>query len=267
MYKERIGVLDDHHKFLCDNEYIHKGYRLHFNTFQKIMKSVFLIHNETVNIWTHVLGGLLFICLLLYFIFSTDYSSNSLHYINYISALQTDFSSTRTAIHESLTQLLHEVREFPLCGTIETSISASYQKIFMILDQNEVKFSAEIQEVKRWPLLIFILSAIICLGCSSVCHLFGAHSKEVKKFVNSLDYAGIAILICGSFFPPIYYMFFCYDYLICTYLTAISIASLFALFISFSQEFQKPHCRWFRGVVFLILGLLGIIPMVHIIFL
>ena len=262
--KERIGAVDENHQFLYDNEYIHGGYRLYFNTSQKILKSLFLLHNETVNIWTHIFGGLLFICLLLYFIFSTDYSSNSAHYMHFISGLEHEFHSTKAAIYGSLTKLISEIKEHPLCDTFESTIYKALHEILLRLDENEAKFNAEVQIVKRWPLLVFLLSAIICLVLSSVCHLFGAHSKETKKLVNSLDYAGISILIPCSFFPPIYYIFFCYDYLVYAYLSTISVSSLLVLYVSFSQEFQKPHYRWFRGSLFLTLGLFGIVPTVHI---
>lgn len=48
-----------HHKlpdWLKDNEYLKTGHRLPLNSFQACFKSVFRIHTETGNIWTHLLG-------------------------------------------------------------------------------------------------------------------------------------------------------------------------------------------------------------------
>ncbi|KAJ5051834.1 uncharacterized protein L3040_001605 [Drepanopeziza brunnea f. sp. 'multigermtubi'] len=46
-----------------DNEYITSGYRAPSRSICKSLKSLFRIHNETVNIYSHLLGGLLFTCL------------------------------------------------------------------------------------------------------------------------------------------------------------------------------------------------------------
>ena len=66
-----------------------------------------------------------------------------------------------------------------------------------------------LQKVSRWPLIVFLISAIICFSMSSLYHLFNAHSHHVYKLMSRFDYAGISLLICGSFFPPIYYMYYC----------------------------------------------------------
>ena len=49
-----------------DNEYIIRGYRINFNSPRKILKSLFMIHNETVNVWTHLIGTIFFIMMFFY---------------------------------------------------------------------------------------------------------------------------------------------------------------------------------------------------------
>ena len=46
-----------------DNEYIHNGYVRETNSYKEIMKSLTYLHNESVNIYTHLLPGIF--CLLL----------------------------------------------------------------------------------------------------------------------------------------------------------------------------------------------------------
>lgn len=53
-------------KFMQDNEYLHNGYRPPLPTFWACIKSIFRLHTETGNIWTHGLGALLFIGLFIY---------------------------------------------------------------------------------------------------------------------------------------------------------------------------------------------------------
>ena len=49
-----------------DNEMILSGYRINFNTMRKISRTIFMIHNETVNVWSHLIGVIFFILLISY---------------------------------------------------------------------------------------------------------------------------------------------------------------------------------------------------------
>ncbi|KAG1144425.1 hypothetical protein G6F37_007139 [Rhizopus arrhizus] len=48
-----------------ENEYILSGYRF-YQTSQACLKSIFMIHNETANIWSHLLGFIFMSCLCIY---------------------------------------------------------------------------------------------------------------------------------------------------------------------------------------------------------
>lgn len=54
--KPFIGTYEQADEYLRDNEFIHKGYRINYKTFWLVLKSLFMCHNETVNIWTHLIG-------------------------------------------------------------------------------------------------------------------------------------------------------------------------------------------------------------------
>jgi hypothetical protein len=85
------------------------------------------------------------------------------------------------------------------------------EKVDDLLDLNEMNWddSLKPRRLRRWPLFVFLVSAIICLSSSAIFHWFSAHSKTYFEFLNRLDYAGISILIAGSCFPPYYYFFYC----------------------------------------------------------
>ncbi|KAJ6231859.1 adiponectin receptor protein [Anaeramoeba flamelloides] len=53
------------------NEFINGGYRLHF-TIKDTLSSIFEIHNETINIWTHLLATMVFVYCI-YYVFTVDY--------------------------------------------------------------------------------------------------------------------------------------------------------------------------------------------------
>ncbi|KDO23110.1 hypothetical protein SPRG_11954 [Saprolegnia parasitica CBS 223.65] len=60
----RLADLDElaqhDHEFLFNNPFIRSGYRLHYTSPTQCVKSLFQLHNETWNVWTHLVGALLF---------------------------------------------------------------------------------------------------------------------------------------------------------------------------------------------------------------
>jgi adiponectin receptor len=75
--------------------------------------------------------------------------------------------------------------------------------------------------------LVFLCSAVFCLFASALFHTSTCHSEEVRQrqvFVavrrlkclvkvtrrcHAFDYSGIVVLTVGSFYPCLYYGFFC----------------------------------------------------------
>lgn len=53
--------------WLQDNDFLHKGHRMPTNSFRECFKSIFRIHTETGNIWTHLLGMIAFMGVAGYF--------------------------------------------------------------------------------------------------------------------------------------------------------------------------------------------------------
>ncbi len=62
----QVGKFHEAPHFLRDNEFIHSGYRINFDSYWKIFKSLFVLHNEFVNVWSHILGALFVVILILY---------------------------------------------------------------------------------------------------------------------------------------------------------------------------------------------------------
>jgi len=123
------------------------------------------------------------------------------------------------------------------------------------------------QLISRWPVFIFLISAIICLGCSAIFHWFSAHSEKTNDILARLDYAGISILCAGSCYPPYYFFFYCEQFYRTVYLAFISIFAASVFLYSFQKNFNKPQNRKFRGSLFLTLGISAAIPIIHLIFL
>jgi hypothetical protein len=67
-----IGDYETAPDYMKDNLHITHGYRINFNTPKKILRSLFMLHNESVNIWSHCLPALAIILFLLSFMFFID---------------------------------------------------------------------------------------------------------------------------------------------------------------------------------------------------
>ena len=67
-----LVTFDDIPDWCSNNSHIHYGYRKTHLSYMKLLKSVFSIHNETFNIWTHLIGIFLFIGVTMYYI-STNF--------------------------------------------------------------------------------------------------------------------------------------------------------------------------------------------------
>ena len=52
-----------------DNDFIRTGYRVHY-AYRTCIASIFRLHNETTNIWTHLLGTLIALTLVWHVIFT-----------------------------------------------------------------------------------------------------------------------------------------------------------------------------------------------------
>lgn len=55
-------------KWLRDNDFLVKGHRPPLNSFYSCFKSIFRVHTETGNIWTHLLGFVAFVAVAAYFL-------------------------------------------------------------------------------------------------------------------------------------------------------------------------------------------------------
>jgi adiponectin receptor len=125
--------------------------------------------------------------------------------------------------------------------------------------------SVDTHHVPHWPIFVFMVSAVICLTCSATFHLMFVHSKPVYFFLSRLDYAGITILIAGSFYPLIYYAFYCQPWARRVYLTAITVMAALTFAVTLLPAFATPKFLVFRTGIFLSLGFFGLVPVSHLV--
>lgn len=189
---------DELEEWRRDNAFILGGYRRTSNSYAASFASLFHLHNESVNIWSHLLGAVAFSAAGLYLLLSV----------------------------------------------IGPRVEEAYV-------DDVVAFAC------------FFAGAFLCLGMSATFHALINHSPAVAKWGNKLDYTGIVFLIVGSYVPALYYGFRCHPHLLELYLSMICILGLGCLAVSWIDRFRSPAWRPYRAMMFVGLGLSGVIPVAH----
>eukprot|EP01038_Epipyxis_sp_PR26KG_P014431 gene14431-19367_t len=107
----------------------------------------------------------------------------------------------------------------------------------------------------------FFACACVCLLCSTIYHWFGCLSVACHERLLRLDLCGIALLIAGSFFPGVFYGFYCYKILQQRYLAF----SFVILIIGLSAPWVNTKVQGYqlRPFIFASLVVLGFIPFTH----
>ena len=101
-----------------DNEHITHGYRINFDSPRKIFKSLFMVHNESVNIWSHFLPALIICVAIISFALIVDHQEFS-----------KDLSSYKQEISESFDHYMHALDNMTLISEMK-----------LVRDQTETEF-------------------------------------------------------------------------------------------------------------------------------
>ena len=192
-------------------------------TWREAAVSVFQLHNETLNILSHLGGFVLFALFAIYM--SLSHGSEYAH---------------------SLYERMHQLSDLAAEGL---------QRAESTLPPRQL--------VPRWPVAVFLGGAMMCLGSSAFCHTFYCVSHRLSVFIWRFDYAGIAAMIASSFYPPIFYAFMCSPRTRTAYLGCITACAAASCVTAFAERFQHPRYRAFRASLFTALGAFGVLPMGH----
>lgn len=222
--------------YMKDNEYVVKYYRAEW-PFKQALFSLFQWHNETINIWTHLLGFVLFACLTVV---------NASH------------------VSEAV-DLFGIFRTFPKGPGTNTSHDSN--SIFMNMTKpvelKHLSHEGIDQAAARWPFYVYLSGSMYCLLSSTICHLLCCHSRHANIWLLRMDYTGITTMIITSFFPPIYYIFQCQPLWQIIYLSGITLFGVFTIATLLSPALSSGKCRSYRAILFVSMGLFGLIPAFH----
>ncbi|XP_021809072.1 heptahelical transmembrane protein 1 [Prunus avium] len=231
-------------EYMKDNEFILNYYRANWPLPQALF-SVFRWHNETLNVWTHLIGFVLFLGLTMANLLRVPQVADLLGFFARSTPISAVTNVSRNFISGIVTTNLIDLKQIT---SQEMEIAAA---------------GHEMGGVAYWPFYVFLGGSLFCLLSSSICHLFSCHSHPLNLLLLRIDYAGITMMIITSFFPPIYYIFQCDPRWQFIYLGGITIMGVFTIITLLSPKLSSGKFRTFRALLFASMGLFGIVPAVH----
>ncbi|XP_057957557.1 heptahelical transmembrane protein 4-like isoform X1 [Malania oleifera] len=297
LWKKMKYQLVEYHSlpgYLRDNEFILGHYRAEW-PLKQVLLSIFSIHNETLNVWTHLIGFFLFLSLTVYTATKVP-KVVDLHSLQHIPDVlkKADLQKMHAELLTCLPSLpnmpdLHRFQEefrtslpsmdllpSPSNWHIVELLTNCLPERFSHGNHSDVCVLRSMKEdvaniiaplvrrpITRWPFFAFLGGAMFCLLASSCCHLLACHSARLSYIMLRLDYAGIAALISTSFYPPVYYSFMCNPFFCNLYMGFITLLGVATILVSLLPIFQTPKFRSVRASLFFGMGFSGIAPILH----
>eukprot|EP00252_Welwitschia_mirabilis_P011757 TRINITY_DN2617_c0_g1_i1.p1 TRINITY_DN2617_c0_g1~~TRINITY_DN2617_c0_g1_i1.p1 ORF type:complete len:385 (-),score=43.96 TRINITY_DN2617_c0_g1_i1:239-1393(-) len=246
--------------YLRDNEYILRYYRAEW-PMKQVLLSMFTIHNETLNVWTHLVGFLIFLSLTIYTVVKLPrvVDLGAISHLPHIPSRE-ELHKLQTELMSSLPSFTNKVDLQRLQAELKTALPSMHT----MTQEMAHMFSPYLQTpAARWPFFVFLGGAMFCLLASSTCHLLSCHSELLSYIMLRLDYIGIAGLIATSFYPPVYYSFMCHPFFKIFYLSVITVIGFATIVASLLPVFQEPKFRTFRASLFFGMGVSGVAPILH----
>ncbi|ORY89636.1 hemolysin-III related-domain-containing protein [Leucosporidium creatinivorum] len=219
--------------FAQDNPYVRTGYRRELRSWKSCIYSVVgYTHNETVNIWSHLVASA-FAFLVLgvggFGLLSRLQGDDWWQGIGSVKRGRIGYRALWTAV-------------YPFPSAEHPSVSHQDTFLFGLL----------------------FAGGALCFAFSAVFHTALAHSHEVVARTRRLDYLGIFLLGNACFLTNFYYGFHCDPHLQHFYTGLMTAGTGVGIFVVvLSDEYQTHDYRRLRAAVFVAVGMIAVFPFGH----
>ena len=99
-----VGKYSEAPDYLKDNEYIKEGYLINCNSFDKVFRSILVCSNETINIWSHLIGCIISILLILFITFFIKTGKRK-------EISQTEYEDMKLKLNEIINPLINDLNK------------------------------------------------------------------------------------------------------------------------------------------------------------
>ncbi|KAF8601049.1 HlyIII-domain-containing protein [Ceratobasidium sp. AG-I] len=251
MHALALGLSEGGRKLIryCDlpekwknNEFVTRGYRfIPGSQWPALALSVFQLHNETLNIQTHLLPLLAIFSIL------------PLAWKEFTQSLGLDIiPPLKLNIHP----LLPEISSFAAPGLSIPPLSS------LVPSLPFTPFPPSAAD--PLPKFLFLLAAAACLACSTVWHtLAGCSDLWILEAGARVDYVGIGWLISASVSGVMYYGFACQPAWMRFYISITIVTGLAGSILPFQGWFNERRNKKWRIAFFLLCACSAIIPLAH----
>jgi adiponectin receptor len=296
------------------NDHIIGGYRFNMSYWQAT-KSLFALHNETFNVWTHLLGIVFFLYLFFFVVLASPtihdrvvvleqqvatLKSNQLApfltsaaRVTMLAELQQEYDALAASWQDFRSKFVgeREHRLVRLMSQLDTTLEELHRHLQSSQVGQDQLVAADLQlqvvrdinllhseltalasslasnedshYVPLWPMTIYIASVICCFLFSTLFHLYCAvGGEDVHLYWRKLDYAGISVLISGSYIPIMYYMTELGSYRV-GYIASAFIIAGGVISFTLTDNAYKEEYRTFRACLYVAFGLFGLVPGLH----
>jgi len=178
-------------------------------------------------------------------------------------------NSKMHSLHDSFEIYLKEIEKsvHEFSNSTHESVANLSERLSEMRQRFDDNFAKLFSRKSKLPIMVFLLSGMVCFMGSTLYHTFGCQSEGHCHFFLKVDYSGISTLIAGSLVPFVWYVFHGLTHWQCFYVVTVFVLACLVLYVSFAEQFSSDEYQPYRALCFILMAAFAIVPFLHMVFL